>query len=97
MRNAMSLVGAVAVAATMASAAQAGAPRPAIPAELGTRSPLGDAWIPYECIEGPVTNFYHNAYYGHRAPAIYLGYAYRPYHRYTANQIVPRTYFCSGT
>ncbi len=97
MRNAIALIGAAALAAAIVSAAQAGAPRPAIPAELGTRSPLGAAWIPYECTEGPVANFYHNAYYGHRAPALYLGYAYRPYYRYTAYRIVPRTYFCPGT
>jgi hypothetical protein len=97
MRNVICLAGAAILAATVVSAAQAGAPRPAIPAELETRSPLGAVFIPYQCSEGPVTNFYHNAHYGRRAPAIYLGYAYRPYYRYTAYRVLPQTYFCSGT
>jgi hypothetical protein len=42
-----------------------------------------------------VQNFYYGAYYGGEPPASYLGYAYRPYHRYTAYRIIPRTYLCS--
>ena len=28
-------------------------------------------------------------------PALYRGYAYRPYYRYTAYRVIPRTYFCT--
>jgi hypothetical protein len=95
MRSAQALISAAALAATAVSAsAQAHERWPAIPEEMGTRSPLGVAWIPYRCSQGPVFNFYHGAYYGGRAPAIYLGYSYRPYYRYTAYRILPRTYFC---
>jgi hypothetical protein len=40
-----------------------------------------------------VQNLYHGALY-REPPAIYRGYAYRPYYRYTASRVVPRTYFC---
>ena len=68
---------------------------PVIPQELGIRSPLPRAWIPYRCSDGPVQNFYHGAYYRGEPPAAYLGYAYRPYYRYTAYRVIPRTYFCT--
>jgi hypothetical protein len=97
MRNAISLVSAAALAAIIVPPAQARTPRPAIPAELGIGSPVGVAWVPYNCSEGPVYNFYHGAYYGGQVPATYLGYAYRPYYRYAAYRILPRTYFCPGT
>jgi hypothetical protein len=71
-------------------AAQAQERRPAIPAEQGVR-PVGRVgWLPYRCSDGPVYNFYHGP------PAVYLGFAYRPYYRYTAWHVVPRTYFCSA-
>lgn len=67
---------------------------PVIPEELGVRSPLPPAWIPYRCTDGPAANFYHGAYY--REPtALYLGYAYRRHYRYTAYRVIPRTYLCS--
>jgi hypothetical protein len=67
---------------------------PVIPEELGVHSPLPHIWIPYRC-SGPVQNFYHGAYYGGEPPATYLGYAYRPYYRYTAYRVIPRRYLCS--
>ncbi|KJC35731.1 hypothetical protein UP09_31490 [Bradyrhizobium sp. LTSP885] len=66
---------------------------PAVPPELGLRAPLADVWLPYRCSTGPVQNFYHGALY-REPPAIYRGYAYRPYYRYTASRVVPRTYVC---
>jgi hypothetical protein len=68
--------------------------RPAVPPELGVRSPLPRVWLPYRCSAGPVENAYHGALY-REPPAIYRGFAYRPYYRYTAARIVPRTYFCA--
>jgi hypothetical protein len=97
MRYAIFLSFAAALAATATTTAQAWVRKPAIPAELGTRSPLGVTWIPYRCSEEAVYNFYDGANYGGQAPAIYLGYAYRPYYRYTAYRILPRTYSCAGT
>ena len=67
---------------------------PVVPPELGPRSPLQRVWLPYRCSDGPVQNFYHGALY-REPPAIHRGYAYRPYYRYTAYRIVPRTYFCA--
>jgi hypothetical protein len=70
---------------------------PAVPAEVGTGVPSDRVvWIPYRCTDGPVHNFYHGAYYGGQAPAVFLDHAYRPFYRYTAYRILPRTYFCSG-
>jgi hypothetical protein len=66
-----------------------------IPNEIGV-APAGRAeWVPYRCSEGPVYNFYHGAYYD-EPPAVYRGYAYRPYYRYTAYRVIPRTYLCSA-
>ena len=48
----------------------------------------------HRCDDGPVFNLYHGAYYD-APPAVYLGYAYRPYYRYTAWHVVPRTYVCA--
>jgi hypothetical protein len=50
----------------------------------------------YRCSEGPVYNFYHGAYFGGLPLAVYLGYAYRPYYRYTAYRVFPPTYACYG-
>ncbi|MBR0798093.1 hypothetical protein JQ615_22125 [Bradyrhizobium jicamae] len=66
---------------------------PAVPPELGLRKPLPWLWLPYRCSPGPVQNFYHGALY-HEPPALYRGYAYRPYYRYTAARVEPRTYYC---
>jgi hypothetical protein len=96
MRNpwALSIVAVLAAAAmSLPQSAYAGAGWPVIPAEIGV-SQLGRVgWVPYRCSDGPVYNFYHDALY-HDAPAIHLGYAYRPYYRYTAWRVIPRTYFC---
>ncbi len=66
---------------------------PAVPPELGFRSPPRE-WIPYRCSNRPVLNFYHGALY-HEPPAVYRGYVYRPYYRYTASRTVPRVYACA--
>ena len=64
-----------------------------IPPEIGV-PPLGPSGLlPYRCSVGPVYNFYHDALYS-QPPAVHLGYAYRPYYRYTANRVVPRTHKC---
>ena len=98
MKNALALI-AAALAATAVAA-----PRPAlayerwpdIPPELGIGAPIDAVvWFPYRCSDGPVHNFYHNANYGWQPPAIYRGYAYRPYYRYAAYRAIPRTYFCT--
>ena len=96
MRNAMALTIAAALGVTAVVSpepARAHERWPAIPAELG-RAPIGrDEWAPIRCIDAPVNNFYDGALY-REPPAIYLGYAYRPFYRYTAYRTVPRTYFC---
>jgi len=78
----------------VASPAQAGGPYPAVPPETGVAPLVGPSWDAYRCVGGPVTNFYHDAYYGEEPPALYRGYAYRPYYRYGAYRKRPRTYFC---
>ena len=104
MRNALASTAAIALAVLAAVlavilavpvSAQASEHWPVIPQELGVRSPLPRGWIPYRCSDGPVQNFYHGAYYGFEPPAAYLGYAYRPYYRYSAYRVVPRTYLCA--
>jgi hypothetical protein len=97
MRNALVLIRAAVLAATAAAfpaAAQAHDRWPVIPGELGPGVPIDGDWIPYRCSDGPVFNFYHGAYYGGQAPAVFLGYAYRPYYRYAAYRVIPRTYLC---
>lgn len=99
MRYALAIISAAALAATASivpSQAQVYERWPAIPGEVATLPLLGAVWAPYRCSRAPAYNFYHGAYYGGQAPAIYLGYAYRPYYRYTAYRVVPRTYFCPG-
>jgi hypothetical protein len=100
MRSALALISAAVLAAAavaFSGAAQAHDRWPVIPAELGTGSRVdGDVWIPYRCSDGPVFNFYHGAYYAGQPPAVFLGYAYRPYYRYTAYRVIPRTYLCAG-
>lgn len=61
MKNALALIVAAALAATaaaLAAPARAHERWPAIPPEIGTRSPIDRAWIPYRCVDGPVYNFY---------------------------------------
>ena len=100
MTNASALITAAALAATavaFSGPAQAHERWPDIPPEVGAGVPIDRlAWIPYRCNDGPVNNFYHGAYYGGRPPAVFLGYAYRPYYRYAAYRVIPRTYFCSA-
>ena len=95
MRNNSALFAAPLLAATvvaLAEPAQARDLRPAVPAEIGVR-PLARGWVPYRCSEEPVFNFYHGAWYD-TPPAIWQGYAYRPYYRYAAWRAIPRSYFC---
>src|ERR1700743_1728331 len=77
-----------------AALAYDGYPRPAIPPALGIRSPAGYGWVPYRCADWPVANFYHNAWYAHQTPAVYGNFVYRPFYRYTAWRVLPRTYAC---
>jgi hypothetical protein len=51
---------------------------------------------PYFCSDGPVQNFYQTDYYGRQAPAVHLGHVYRPYYRYAAHRVFPKTYACDG-
>ena len=80
--------------AVTASQAQARELWPIVPPELLTLTPLPPPVIPYRCSSGPVTNAYDGALYD-APPAIYRGFAYRSYYRYTANRVVPRTYVCA--
>jgi hypothetical protein len=69
---------------------------PGIPEEIGIGPPPARyAWIPYRCSDGPADNFYHGAWYAGQPTALYRGRAYRPYYRYSAYRVVPRTYLCS--
>jgi hypothetical protein len=68
---------------------------PVIPPEIGVGPPPARyGWIPFRCTDEVPNNFYHGAYYGGQPPALYRGYAYRPFYRYTAYRVTPRTYFC---
>ena len=91
MKSAVAL--AVMAVTVMARPGQGSELRPAIPPELAVVSPVPPLLLPYRCTAGPVQSAYHGALY-HEPPAIYRGFAYRPYYRYTASRIVPRTYFC---
>jgi hypothetical protein len=99
MKSALALIAAALAASAMAvgGPAQAHDRWPDIPYEVGAGAPIDRAgWIPYRCNDGPVYNSYHGAYYGGKPPAVFLGYAYRPFYRYTAYRVIPRTYFCSA-
>jgi hypothetical protein len=96
MRNllAMMIVTVLVVAAVaLPASAETRARWPAVPGEIGVFGVSRVGWFPYRCSRGPVYNFYHDALYD-EAPAVYLGYAYRPYYRYAAWRVMPRTYFC---
>lgn len=99
MRNPLAfMIAAALTAGAVAAPARAQEYWPAVPPELGVRSPIDRfGGVPYRCDYGPVYNFYHGAYYGGRPPAVFHGYAYRPFYRYTAYRVVPRTYFCDAT
>jgi hypothetical protein len=97
MRNAPALILAAALAAIAVSLPERTHARefwPDVPGEIGVRRIGGIGWIPWRCIDGPAYNYYHGAFYD-VPPAIHLDYAYRPYYRYTAYRVIPRTYFCS--
>jgi hypothetical protein len=97
MKNALALIVAAAlatIAMSFSGPAQARALRPDVPGEIGVRRIGAVGSIPYRCTDGPADNYYHGADYD-VPPAIHLGYAYRPYYRYTAYRVVPRTYFCT--
>ena len=66
---------------------------PAVPPEIGVPPVIGPVWSEFRCSSGAY-NFYHDAYYGEEPPALYRGYAYRPFYRYTAYRRLPRTYYC---
>ena len=85
---------AAAMAAIAAPSAQAHELWPVIPYEIGVASPGSVGWVPYRCSNGPADNFYHGALY-YEPPALDRGYAYRPYYRYTAYRVIPRTYLCA--
>ena len=93
-RSAIIAAALVAIAAALPPATQAQERRPAIPRDQGVRLVGRVGFLPYRCAEAPVTNFYHDALYD-QPPAVYRGFAYRPYYRYTAWHIVPRTYVCA--
>jgi hypothetical protein len=94
MRCAVRSVLAFALALTATSPAQSRQLVPVIPPEIGVGAPPPYVVIPYRCSASPVQNFYHGALY-REPPAAYLGYVYRPYYRYTAARVVPRSYLCA--
>jgi hypothetical protein len=97
MRNTLALAAAAALAAIELSSsgpAQARALWPDVPYEIGVRRIGGVGLVPWRCSDGPAQNYDHGAYYD-VPPALYRGYAYRPYYRYTAYRVIPRTYFCT--
>jgi hypothetical protein len=98
MRNASVLIAAVVlagVAVPLTGPARAQEFWPVIPPEQGIFPVVRPAPVPWRCSDGPVWNFYHGAYY-REVPAVYRGFAYRQHYRYTAWQLVPRTYTCSA-
>ena len=92
MRN-VCLVLIAACVAIVAQSAHAGQRWPVVPPENGVAPIVGPVFSEYRCRDGAY-NFYHGAYYGEEPPALYRGYAYRPYYRYTAYRRLPRTYYC---
>ena len=97
MRNALALMIATLAAFALALPQPASAHErwPDVPPEVQSL-PLGDgaALLPYRCSDGPVYNSYHGAWY-RTPPAVYRGFAYRPFYRYTAWRAVPTNYFCA--
>ena len=86
----------IATAAVISLAAQAQERWPGIPQEIGIGPPPARyALIPYRCGDWPADNFYQGAWYAGQPTALYRGHAYRPYYRYTAYRVAPRTYLCS--
>jgi len=93
MRNAFAAALA-AIAILLPEAAQARALWPDVPPEIGVRRIGEVGLVPYRCSGGPADNYYQGAWYD-VPPALYRGYAYRPYYRYTAYRVIPRNYFCT--
>jgi hypothetical protein len=102
MRNALASMVAAALAAIAVSlsgmsssgAAQARELWPDVPWEIGVRRIGEVGLVPWRCSNGLAQNYYHGAWYD-VPPALYRGYAYRPYYRYTAYRVIPRRYFCT--
>jgi hypothetical protein len=92
--SALTVAALTTIALTFSGPARAGERWLAVPEEAGPRQIGQTGWIPWRCADGPVQNLYHGARYD-APPAIYLGYAYRPFYRYTAWRVIPRTYFCA--
>jgi hypothetical protein len=96
MRHQLALITAAALAASAvvySEPARATKRWPGIPPEIGVRQLRPVGLFPYRCADGLVYNFYHGALYS-EPPAIFLGQTYRPYYRYTAARVNPRTYVC---
>jgi hypothetical protein len=94
MRNAPALMIAAALAVSLSAPSHAHKRWPVVPTEAGAR-PVGSVgWVPARCSDGPAFNLYHEAYYN-APPALWLGYAYRPFYRYTAYRAIPRSYACT--
>jgi len=94
MRNAFAVVALAAITGVLPEAAQARALWPDVPPEIGVRRIGEVGLVPYRCSDGPADNYYHGAWYD-VPPALYRGYAYRPYYRYTAYRVIPRSYYCT--
>jgi hypothetical protein len=93
MRTALT-VAAILAAIAVSSPAHTGALWPDVPPEIGVRRIGEVGLVPFRCTDVPAYNYYHNAFYD-VPPAVYRDYAYRPYYRYTAYRVVPRTYYCT--
>ena len=94
MRNAFAVVALAAITVVLPEVAQARALWPDVPPEIGVRRIGEVGLVPYRCSDGPADNYYHGAWYD-VPPALYRGYAYRPYYRYTAYRVIPRSYYCT--
>ena len=92
--SALTIAALTAIALAFAGPARAGERWPAVPEEAVPQQTGHAGWIPWRCADGPVQNLYHGAWYD-APPAIYLGYAYRPFYRYTAWRVIPRTFVCA--
>jgi hypothetical protein len=50
----------------------------------------------YRCSPVPVVKAYDGMHFHRYIPAVHLGYAYRPFYRYSAYRVVPPTFACEG-
>ncbi len=97
MRNASAPIAAVVLAAIAMSVPEPAHARvlwPDVPYEIGVRRIGSIGEVPFRCSDGPAFNYYHGGFYD-VPPALYRGYVYRPYYRYTAYRVIPRKYFCT--